>query len=137
MNSNVLLSNLGSNIRKYRKTKGYTIDHLAEMSSLSGKYLQGVEVGNRNISVKNLNKIAQSLEVLADDLLSINTKLVQSESDKILSISEKLKNFESNKLDFIGEMLDSLGVVITEQNKGIEDKINKPKMMSKSKKTNN
>jgi len=117
MNNDVLLSNLGANIRKYRKGKGYTIDHLAEMSSLSGKYLQGVEVGNRNISVKNLNKIAKSLEVLADDLLSISTKSVESESDKILSISEKLKNFESNKLDFIGEMLDSLGVVITDQNK--------------------
>ncbi len=117
MNNEVLLSNLGANIRKHRKTKGYTIDQLAEMSSLSGKYLQGVEVGNRNISVKNLNKIAKSLEVLTDDLLSVSTKSVESESEKILSISEKLKHFESNKLDFIGEMLDSLGVVITEQNK--------------------
>jgi len=116
MNNEILLSNLGANIRKYRKAKGYTIDQLAEMSSLSGKYLQGVEVAKKNISIKNLNKIAKSLEVLTDDLISISTKSVESESDKILSISEKLKDFENSELDFIGEMLDSLGVAVTDRN---------------------
>jgi len=64
---------LGSNIRKIRKDRGYTINQLAKMSLLSSKYLQGVEVGTRNISIENINKIARSLGVLADDLLSSKT----------------------------------------------------------------
>ena len=50
MDTEVVLKNLGQNIRELRKNKKMTIDELAEKSSLSGKYLQGVEVGNRNIS---------------------------------------------------------------------------------------
>ncbi|MDA1470310.1 helix-turn-helix transcriptional regulator [Brachyspira hyodysenteriae] len=37
-----------------------TISEIAEVSGISSKYLQGVEVGKRNISITNLNKIAKT-----------------------------------------------------------------------------
>ncbi len=120
MNSSTLLNNLGSNIRSYRKRKGLTIDELAEMSSLSGKYLQGVEVGIRNISIKNLNKVAISLNISPDILLNIDTKSLENKEEKIFTISEKLKHFEITKLDFIGNMLDNLGDVMTSSGKEIK-----------------
>lgn len=122
MDNHTLLSNLGSNIRGYRKRKGLTIDELAEVAELSGKYLQGVEVGVRNISIKNLNKIAVALEISPETLLNIETKSLEKKDEKIFNISEKLKRFENNKLDFIGNMLDNLDIVITESNKKIKQK---------------
>ncbi|WP_193376905.1 helix-turn-helix domain-containing protein [Brachyspira hyodysenteriae] len=112
MDTEVVLKNLGQNIRELRKNKKMTIDELAEKSSLSGKYLQGVEVGNRNISIKNLNKICKALETSPDTLLNMKPYNLKSSEEKIFAISEKLKKFEENKLDFIGNMIDHLNNII-------------------------
>lgn len=115
MDTEVVLKNLGQNIRELRKSKKMTIDQLAEQSSLSGKYLQGVEVGNRNISIKNLNKICKALETSHDLLLNMKPYNLKNSEEKIFAISEKLKKFEENKLDFIGNMLDHLNNIMREQ----------------------
>ena len=115
MDTEVVLKNLGQNIRELRKNKKMTIDQLAEKSSLSGKYLQGVEVGNRNISIKNLNKICKALETSPDILLNMKPYNLKNSEEKIFAISEKLKKFEENKLDFIGNMLDHLNNIMREQ----------------------
>ncbi|MEI0476282.1 helix-turn-helix transcriptional regulator [Brachyspira pulli] len=115
MDTEVVLKNLGQNIRELRKSKKMTIDQLAEKSSLSGKYLQGVEVGNRNISIKNLNKICKALETSPDILLNMKPYNLKNSEEKIFAISEKLKKFEENKLDFIGNMLDHLNNIMREQ----------------------
>lgn len=111
------IKNLGQNIRELRKNKKMTIDELAEKSSLSGKYLQGVEVGNRNISIKNLNKICKALETSPDTLLNMKPYNLKSSEEKIFAISEKLKKFEENKLDFIGNMIDHLNNIIKNEEK--------------------
>ena len=117
MDNNVLLRNLGENIRSIRKKKKLTIDKLAECSSLSSKYIQGVEVGIRNISIKNLNKIANALDTVPEALLNIKSNTVESTDEKINNISQKLRKFDKNKLDFIGNMPDNLDVVISESKK--------------------
>lgn len=58
-----LISSVGKNIRAIRKSQTKTISEIAEMSGISAKYLQSVEVGKRNISIINLNKIANALNV--------------------------------------------------------------------------
>ncbi|PCG18898.1 MerR family transcriptional regulator [Brachyspira sp. G79] len=125
MDTQTVLKNLGQNIRELRKNKKMTIDELAEKSSLSGKYLQGVEVGNRNISIKNLNKICKALETSPDRLLNMRYYNLKNSEEKIFAISEKLKKFEENKLDFIGNMLDHLNDIISEQSRNIEVKDDK------------
>ncbi|AEM21451.1 transcriptional regulator, XRE family [Brachyspira intermedia PWS/A] len=117
MDTEVVLKNLGQNIRELRKNKKMTIDELAEKSSLSGKYLQGVEVGNRNISIKNLNKICKALETSPDILLNMKPYNLKTSEEKIFAISEKLKKFEENKLDFIGNMIDHLNNIIKNEEK--------------------
>ena len=86
-----MLRNLGKNIRSLRKSKKMTIDQLAEKSFLSGKYLQGVEVGSRNISIKNLNRISKALDTSPEILLNMKTYELKNSDDKIFAISEKLK----------------------------------------------
>ena len=117
MDTEVVLKNLDQNIRELRKNKKMTIDELAEKSSLSGKYLQGVEVGNRNISIKNLNKICKALETSPDILLNMKPYNLKTSEEKIFAISEKLKKFEENKLDFIGNMIDHLNDIIKDGEK--------------------
>lgn len=117
MDNGSILSNVGANIRMLRKRKKLTIDELAEMASLSGKYLQGVEVGTRNISIKNLNKIVIALESNLQYLVSRSCGDVENKEAKIFVISEKLKHFDMPKLDIIGNMLENIDIVLQEKNK--------------------
>lgn len=125
IDTETVLKNLGQNIRELRRNKKMTIDELAEKSSLSGKYLQGVEVGNRNISIKNLNKISNALDIYPDRLLNIRSNNLKNSEEKIFAILEKLKKFEENKLDFILSMLDHLNNIMEEQGKNQKANNNK------------
>ncbi|MCR8659103.1 helix-turn-helix domain-containing protein [Paenibacillus sp. T3-5-0-4] len=58
-----LRSVVDSNIRHYRKTKGLSQDQLAELCGFHYSYIGGVERGERNISLDNLDKIANALHV--------------------------------------------------------------------------
>lgn len=125
IDTETVLKNLGQNIRELRRNKKMTIDELAEKSSLSGKYLQGVEVGNRNISIKKLNKISNALDIYPDRLLNIRSNNLKNSEEKIFAILEKLKKFEENKLDFILSMLDHLNNIMEEQGKNQKANNNK------------
>lgn len=60
--SDILVS-VGIRIREIRKSKGLTQDQLAELSQFHYSYIGGVERGERNISLSNLAKIADALQV--------------------------------------------------------------------------
>ena len=65
----VELKKVGLNIRKTRKEKGISQESLALAADLDRSYVGGVERGERNISIVNLKKIADALNVSASDLL--------------------------------------------------------------------
>lgn len=54
---------LGKNIQKYRSIKGISQEKLAEYSGLHRTYIGAVERGERNISIDNIEKIANALNV--------------------------------------------------------------------------
>lgn len=106
-----VLKCIGDNIRKARKEKNLTIEKMADIAGLSDKYLQGVEVGRRNISVTNLFKVAQALDVGLDVLVIMDSKYFSKPAEKINTISEKLKKFDGNQLDFINAMLSHIDTI--------------------------
>jgi len=61
---------LGSRIAELRKLKGYSQDELAKLLEISRPSLTQIELGNRNVSVIELKKIADNLSVSIDKLLS-------------------------------------------------------------------
>jgi transcriptional regulator with XRE-family HTH domain len=59
----------GRNLRKYRKDRGLSQEKLAELCDLHWTYIGSVERGERNISLQNIKKIADALEIKATDLM--------------------------------------------------------------------
>ena len=58
-----ILINLGKNIRKYRKLKGYTQEKLAEKANLSNSYISDIECGKINVPTLTLYEISLVLDV--------------------------------------------------------------------------
>ena len=58
-----ILNVIGSNIRHYRKLLGISQEKLAEEAGVHRTYIGAVERGERNISAKNISKIAEVLGV--------------------------------------------------------------------------
>lgn len=61
-------ANLGLEIRRIRLEKGFSQEKLAELTGLHRTYIGGVERGERNISIENIKKIAESLEVKISEI---------------------------------------------------------------------
>lgn len=64
-----ILTIIGSNIRHHRLSLGLSQEKLAEFAGLHRTYIGAVERGERNISAKNISKIAEVLGVEPYQLL--------------------------------------------------------------------
>lgn len=60
----------GSKIRSLRKEKGISQEELAFRSGLHRTYISDIERGARNVSLKNIEKIAKALGVKSQILFS-------------------------------------------------------------------
>lgn len=58
----------GKKVRSLRKTLGFSQESLAELAELDRTYIGGIERGERNISLNNIDKIAKALGVSIKDL---------------------------------------------------------------------
>lgn len=56
-------------VRRIRQESGYSQEQLADICDLHRTYISDVERGNRNISIDNIEKIAEALNVPASELL--------------------------------------------------------------------
>ncbi len=59
----MLLEIFAENVKKYRKLKGFSQEKLAEVAGLHRTYIAGIESITRNVSLKNIEKIASALEI--------------------------------------------------------------------------
>ena len=56
----------GLRVRKLRQARGLSQETFADESNIDRSYVGGVERGERNISLINIKKIAESLDVSID-----------------------------------------------------------------------
>lgn len=63
-----LQSDFGNRIRELRKQLGYSQEQFALRADMDRTYYASVEAGKRNISLNNINKIADGLGVTLSDL---------------------------------------------------------------------
>lgn len=66
---NKQLYRIGKSIRYCREIKGFKQEEFALLAGLDRSYYGGVERGERNISILNLIRIAQALEVEVGELI--------------------------------------------------------------------
>ena len=60
---------VGEKIRDYRTKKGWSQEKLALEAELHRAYIGQIERGEKNLGLKNLEKIAKTLEIGPEDLL--------------------------------------------------------------------
>lgn len=53
----------GTNVRKYRTAKGISQEKFAELCGLHRTYISDIECFRRSISLDNIQKIANALEI--------------------------------------------------------------------------
>ena len=87
---------IGANIKKFRKELGLQANKLAEQLSISPSYLNLIESGKRNIDADLLLKICEELRIELSDLKT-DKSIDLNNSKKAISKFSKGKNL--NKLD--------------------------------------
>ena len=69
MSSKNILEIFGENVQKHRKVKQISQEHLAEIAGVHRTYVGMIERAEKNITLRNMEKIAKALEVEIADLL--------------------------------------------------------------------
>lgn len=83
---------LADNIRALRATKCFSQEKLAEHSGLHRTYIGSVERGERNISLENIERLAESLGVTPPQLLTAGVG--QSDVDRFKSFQPYLRQLQ-------------------------------------------
>ena len=73
-----LLVQLGKRIQAIREKRGMTQEQLEEKTGINAKYISAVECGQRNVTIKTLDKITKGLDVELYELFLFSYE-IQSE----------------------------------------------------------
>lgn len=75
MSSKNILAIFGNNVQKYRKERGISQEKLAELAGVHRTYIGMIERAEKNITLRNMEKIAKALDVEIKDLLVEKTSI--------------------------------------------------------------
>lgn len=67
-----ILSFIGIRIRMLRKARGLSQEAFADLAGLDRSYVGGVERGERNVSLINIKKFANALEISVEELFRVS-----------------------------------------------------------------
>lgn len=67
MNTNILTA-YGSTIRKIRQSQNISQEGFADLCGLHRTYISDVELGKRNVSLENIEKMADALNIKVSDI---------------------------------------------------------------------
>lgn len=110
-----ILEKVGSNVREKRKQRGLSQEELGEKAGFHFSYIGGVERAEKNITLLNLVKIANALEIDVQELLNFPKQSeLRAEQDKLLNmINQLLLPLPINDLKkvhlFLSEIMGSRG----------------------------
>jgi transcriptional regulator with XRE-family HTH domain len=90
MGEELTYKNIGRRLAEFRKQKGLSQEDLAKRVKISRPSLAQIELGNRSISVLELNKFSIILGISFDHLLSTDSSPVElQESKAVYKIKSK------------------------------------------------
>lgn len=76
-----LLQALGKAIRQIREDRALSQERLAELAGLHRTYISSVEAGRRNLSIENIDSIANALGVSLTELIQLCEDRIDRSSD--------------------------------------------------------
>ncbi len=113
-----LRSVLGYRIRSLRKSSGLSQEQLGELANLHNTYIGAIERGERNPSLKSLERIAEALKIKVGDLFKfMDYELNSSEERMKAEIFFMLENKDAKTINFV---LDLVRYVLKELGKFIK-----------------
>jgi transcriptional regulator with XRE-family HTH domain len=65
-----ILERFGQRVRELRKTRGFSQESFAAECGLDRSYMGGIERGERNVALRNIETIARSLHISISKLTS-------------------------------------------------------------------
>lgn len=102
---------IGNQIKKYRKAKNLSQQKLAELINVSPSYISEIERGgktqNSSISMKNICKIAEVLEISLDEIAHTNISCNRNTSNKnkIQLMKTELETLTVSKLNLFKSLI--------------------------------
>lgn len=105
----VLLKKVGRRVRDLRKQAGLSQEQLGEIAGFHFSYIGGVERAEKNITLVNLQKIADALNVPIIELFAYTShnNLQVNEKDELLEIIiDELSSFKKSELKKVKVFLD-------------------------------
>ena len=64
-----ILVRFGRRVRELRKEQGYSQEGFAHACELDRTYIGGIERGERNVALRNIERIAETLEISLAELM--------------------------------------------------------------------
>jgi transcriptional regulator with XRE-family HTH domain len=64
-----ILERFGQRVRELRKDQGYSQESFAYAYELDRTYMGGIERGERNVALRNIERIADTLGITVSELL--------------------------------------------------------------------
>lgn len=105
----MIKNDIGKRIKQLREYRGYSQESFANVCGLNRTYLSGIESGKRNVSIENIEKIANGLDVDIVELFKFsepmhNTLIVNINGEDFLMESDK--TLDSNIKNYIESIAD-------------------------------
>lgn len=63
-----LLSCFGNTVRRLRTEKGFSQESFADVCGLHRTYISDIELGKRNVSLENIERVSNALEISISQL---------------------------------------------------------------------
>lgn len=98
---------IGNSIRRIRLAKGLTQEGLAELSGLSSKMIQKIELGKSGFRMETIIRIARALEVSLDvlaDMRDMDERLIFQQEAFYMAVENK----SVNEIRFAIELVDCI-----------------------------
>lgn len=101
MDRELNLSALGQNVKRYRVKKGYSADHLGEITGVSKSHIVNIESANSHASTEVLVRIANALDVSVDTLLCDSLERKAARDARILEYANLMKDCDERETKII------------------------------------
>ncbi|WP_053228607.1 helix-turn-helix domain-containing protein [Paenibacillus chitinolyticus] len=109
---NSVLKRIGQRVRDLRKERNLSQEQLGELAGVHFSYIGGLERGQKNISLLNLDKIAQSLDVPLSELFLYGRHLkrtIKSGKEELINeIHESLMSLNESDLKKLQRLIEEL-----------------------------